>query len=169
MKFIIIVLIMILSFPNYTEANTIEERVLQEVNLGLQEGKRHDWASALKHFEKARMLDPTSSLAWSNHGTAWLNLNEPIKAIQSYHVAVQLNPTDPYNYCSLASAKFRLNKPEEALEHANKALSVDPDFAPAMMNKARALKHFGKTEEANELLHKAYRLMPKLKDKYVED
>jgi len=165
MKLPIIVFIMILSFLSFAEADTVEERVLQEVNLGLQEGKKHDWASALKHFEKARRLDPESSLAWSNHGTAWLNLNEPIKAIKSYHVAVQLNPTDPYNYCSLASAKFRLYKPEEALEHANKALSVDPDFAPAMMNKARALKHFGKIEEANELLEKAYRLMPKLKDK----
>jgi len=165
MKFIVFVFIMALSFPSYAETDNTQEQVSQEVNQGLREGKKHDWASALEHFKKAIVLNPKSSWAWSNHGTAWLNLNEPKKAIESYKQAVQLNPADPYNYCSLASAKLRLNKPEEALEHANQALSVDPNFAPAMANKAHALNHLGRAEEANALLQEAYRLMPKLKDR----
>ena len=168
MKFIIFVLIMILSFPCYGEPGTNHKQVVQEITQGLEEGKKHDWASALKHFEKATVLDPKSSWAWSNHGTAWLNLNEPKKAIKSYHQAVELNPSDPYNYCSLASAKFRLYKPKEALEHANKALSVDPKFAPAMANKARALRALGKPKDAYALMQKAYRLMPRLKDAFEE-
>ena len=64
MKFIIFVLIMILSFPCYGEPGTNHKQVVQEITQGLEEGKKHDWASALKHFEKATVLDPKSSWAW---------------------------------------------------------------------------------------------------------
>jgi tetratricopeptide (TPR) repeat protein len=132
----------------------------QQLDLGLAQAREHDWAAALKHFNRAVQLDSTLALAWANHGTALLNLGKPEEAIKSYERAKRLAPKDPYVYCSLCSANIARNQPEEAIKAAEGALAVDSLYAPAMANKAKALRMLGRNEEADSLLQKAGELFP---------
>jgi len=141
---------------------------IKEVAWGLKQGRNHDWAKALKHFEKAIALDPSYSDAWANHGTAHLNLGRPKKAVESYLRASKLDPKDPYVYCSLCSAKLKMGELNEALQHANKAIEVDPKFAPAIANKGKVLRKLNRHEEAEQLFKKAFTLDPNLKKHFSE-
>lgn len=132
----------------------------QQLDLGLQKAGEHDWAAALKHFDRAVKLDSTLSIAWANHGTALLNLGQPEQALKSYERAKRFNPQDPYIYCSMCSANIARHKPEEAIKAAEGALAVDSTYAPAMANKANALRMLGRTQEADSLLQKARKLFP---------
>ena len=138
-----------------------------EMEAGHALADDHDWAGALKHFERATQKDPGLSVAWSNHGTALLNLGRPEEAMKSYSRARRLDPENPYIYCSMASAGHALGQPQEALRHADQALKVDPGYAPALANKAKALEALGKTEEARRLYQEAFRLKPELKRHFI--
>jgi len=132
----------------------------RQLDLGLQKAGAHDWAAALKYFDRAVQLDSTLAIAWANHGTALLNLGKPDEALQSYERAKRFDPQDPYIYCSMCSANIARNKPEEAIKAAEGALAVDSTYAPAMGNKAKALRMLGRTQEADSLLQKARALFP---------
>jgi len=132
----------------------------QQFDLGLQKAGAHDWAAALKHFDRAVKLDSTLAIGWANHGTALLNLGQPEEALKSYEQAKKFNPQDPYIYCSMCSANIARNKPEEAIKAAEGALAVDSTYAPAMGNKAKALRMLGRHAEADSLLQKAKKLLP---------
>ena len=133
----------------------------QQLDLGLQKAGEHDWAVALKHFDRAVQLDSTVAMAWANHGTALLNLGKPEEALKSYERAKHFDPQDPYIYCSMCSANIARNNPAAAIKAAEGALAVDSTYAPAMANKAKALRMLGRTQEADSLLQEAKRLFSK--------
>ncbi|GEM_PF-4745757 len=132
----------------------------EQLTLGLEQAGNHDWAAALKHFDRAVKLDSTLALAWANHGTALLNLGRPEEALKSYAQAKKFNPQDPYIYCSMCSANIARNNPEEAIKAAETALLVDSTYVPAMANKAKALRMLGRDDEADSLMQEAREKFP---------
>jgi Tfp pilus assembly protein PilF len=74
--------------PSYAEALT---------NLGVTLAQQGRWEDAIAAYRKAISLPiyPSPEVAYANMGWAYLNLNKPREAEESYRAAVQLQPSFP--------------------------------------------------------------------------
>ncbi len=94
---------------------------------------------------------------------AWLQRQEPVKAIPLLEQYTQRVPNDAAALSNLAFAYNETEQFEKSIACARQALKVDPASLSAKTNLGLALRGLGEptaTAEASQLLEEVYRLQP---------
>ncbi len=95
-------------------------------------------------------------------GKAYLNREEPEKALPELQRAAAANPDLPFVHFSLGVAQLRLDHREEAEAEFRKDLAVEPDLPDTYEQLAQLYQRAGNNEEAERFFHEALKRNPKM-------
>jgi tetratricopeptide (TPR) repeat protein len=95
-------------------------------------------------------------------GKAYLNREEPEKALPELQRAAAANPNLPFVHFSLAVANLRLDHKEEAEMEFRKDLAVEPDLPDTYEQLGQFYQRAGNNEEAAKLFHEALKRNPQM-------
>ena len=90
-----------------------------------------DYRGALRSYEKAETIDPSSSIVQLHKGDAYFALGKIEEAIACYRASLALDPFDYQAYRYLADAYYRLKKPRESWSALVSAVVCKPDYGNA--------------------------------------
>jgi tetratricopeptide (TPR) repeat protein len=136
----------------------IEKRWLIRGDWLLQE--THDCEEALKAYDEALRLDPSSKWAWYGKGNALTGLDTPRyeEALDAYDVALQLDPAFSWAWYGKGGAFAGLQRYEEALKAYDEELQLDPSHMHTWYWKGESLKALGRRREVRQAKRKARQL-----------
>src|SRR5437867_786162 len=120
----------------------------------------HVWHDSEKLWTHALAIDPKSSAAHSNLGSALIAQGKPAEASEHFREALRINTNDSVAHTNLGNALARQGKLSEAVEHYGQALKIKPDFGKAVSNLGSALARQGKLIEASDQFRRALEIMP---------
>jgi tetratricopeptide (TPR) repeat protein len=110
-----------------------------------QTGAVHD---AIKAYESAVSLDPTSAGAWLNLGTIFFNARQFSKAETHYRKALEADPKYALAHFNVANLYDERGDYDRALHHYAEAVRLNPTYADAHYNLALLFQGSGKVMEA---------------------
>ena len=103
---------------------------LAQIDLGLALRQRKHLKPALRRFELAARLAPTSARALAQLGRAYIDSDRIPESIPVLVASLRSQP-DADAYLSLAFAYFQTNRLPEAIEQLQTAIRLRPDFTGA--------------------------------------
>src|SRR5213080_2038420 len=127
----------------------------------------HVWHDAEKLWTHALAIDPKSSAAHSNLGSALIAQGKPAEASEHFREALRINPNDADAHTNLGMALARQGKLVAAIEHYQQVLQIKPDSADAHNNWGAALAQQGKLVEAIEHYQRALQMRPDYADAHT--
>src|SRR5881628_498914 len=104
----------------------------------------HVWHDSEKLWTHALAIDPKSSVAHSNLGSALIAQGKPAEASEHFREALRINPNDADDHTNLGMALAWQGKLVEASEHYQQALRIKPTSADAHNNWGTLLARQGK-------------------------
>jgi tetratricopeptide (TPR) repeat protein len=110
-----------------------------------QTGAVHD---AMKAYESAVSLDPTSAGAWLNLGTIFFNARQFTKAEAHYRKALEADPNYALAHFNVANLYDERGDYDRALHHYAEAVRLNPTYADAHYNLALLFQGSGKVMDA---------------------
>jgi adenylate cyclase len=108
-----------------------------------------DAATAL--IDRALLVNPNLSVAWSERAMISVGLGQHVRAIEEASRAIRLSPIDIRRWhpeMMLAYAHLMLGQHDEALSWARRGLAARPDNIPLLLAAAAAHGHLGQIDEA---------------------
>src|SRR5213594_2437865 len=120
----------------------------------------HVWHDSEKLWSHAVAIDPKSSAAHSNLGSALIAQGKPAEASEHFREALRINPNDADAHTNLGMALARQGKLVEASEHYQQALRIKPTSADAHNNWGTALARQGKLAAAIEHYQQVLQIKP---------
>src|SRR5437867_1435788 len=120
----------------------------------------HVWHDSEKLWTHALAIDPKSSVAHSNLGSALIAQGKPAEASEHFREALRIRPDYADAHSNLGTALAQQGKLSEAVEHYGQALKIKPDFGKAVSNLGSALARQGKLIEASDQFRRALEIMP---------
>jgi tetratricopeptide (TPR) repeat protein len=136
--------------------------------LAVTDYKRHDCASAVKHFAASQQLISKQPAALAEYGSCLMDLEEPEKAIVIFQQILASQSNDARARYNLAVVQLTASQPQNALATLQPLLDAaqpDPDVLDLASS---AYEDSGDTPAAVKLLRQAIVLDPK-KIKYYID
>src|SRR5215467_5677149 len=136
--------------------------------LAVTDYKRHDCASAVKHFAASQQLISKQPAALAEYGSCLMDLQEPEKAILIFQQILTSQSDDPRARYNLAVVQLSASQPKDALttlEPLLKAAQPDPDVLDLASS---AYEDSGDTPVAVKLLRQAIVLDPKKIRYYID-
>lgn len=133
----------LLQLPRYEKAGKVAERLQQRLEAdrwferGLeleQRGAAHE--EVIEAYQMAAKLDPSSSGALVNLGTAFFNGHAWAAAEEQYKKALELNPNYALAHFNLGNLYDERGDSDSALRHYEQALRLYPAYADAHYNLA---------------------------------
>jgi adenylate cyclase len=112
-----------------------------------------DCESAIEMADRAVVLNPNSSQAWSCRGWVYQVAGLPEEAVRSFERAIRMSPVDPRLHLAFAGmgyAYIELRRFDEAIVAGRKAQRQDPSYAAAYRCLVSAFAHLGRDAEAQE-------------------
>lgn len=112
-----------------------------------------DFAAAIEMVDRAVVLNPSSSIAWSYRGITSLVVGRNEDAVQSLERAIRLSPLDPMLYtlhAFMALAFINLRRFDNAVAVAERALHQKENFMLTHRCLVAALAHLGRYPEAKQ-------------------
>ena len=129
------------------------------INFGLPEGYiRKDPSHPIRSYEEEVRKNPSSWLAHSRLGTAYILHNQLEKAVTEYERALSLQPESPVILYGLGITYRDLGQFQEAAIHLRRVIQNKPDFVEAIYALSWVLRDMGKIEEATALLQQAIKV-----------
>ena len=116
--------------------------------------------AAIPHFEEVVRLDPRSSVARFNLGTALERANRMDDAASRYREAIGLDASYAPAHINLGNLLLRANQIAPALAEYQEAVRANPGNAIARNNLGRVLLAVGREDEAAAEIREALRLNP---------
>lgn len=104
-------------YPNDAEAHS---------NLGAILQKKGDFDEALKEYEKAEQINPSSVTTRLNMGTMYQAKKEYETAIEAYDTIIEFNPNYMLAYLYKAQCYKELGNKDAAIQNYKLALNLDP-------------------------------------------
>lgn len=95
-------------------------------NLAKTEHALQDLKAALKHYNKAILLDSTDYNAFMNRGNVYIDLNNYPKAIADYNASYKINANNPLLYLNRGKAYQEMTHYQEAISDYSVYLKYDP-------------------------------------------
>lgn len=114
-----------------SQCSSDEEKYAVSVVSALCYIQMRDYEKAIKEYNRAVVIHPTSELAHTI-GTCQQRIGELKQARDSYEFALELDPHNVEARASMATAFVASRKYDEALEHAMAALEIDKRHASAL-------------------------------------
>jgi tetratricopeptide (TPR) repeat protein len=105
-------------------------------------------ADAIKAYESAVELDPTSAGAWLNLGTIFFNARQFSKAESHYRKALEADPKYALAQFNIANLYDERGDYDRALRHYKEAVRLHPGYADAHYNLALLFQGSGQVMEA---------------------
>lgn len=146
--------------PGAARAPQDTEEALLKTAESLQAEKR--LAEALRTYERATQLDPTSVRAWVGKGAMSMTLfGRPENALAAYERAIQLDPNSAIAWEGKGNALRVVGKPfEEALAAFERAIQLAPTSASPLIRKGDVLKTRKRYQEALAAYEQAIQVDP---------
>jgi TolB-like protein/tetratricopeptide (TPR) repeat protein len=123
-------------------------------------------------IDRAIMLNPNLSIAWTFGGWTKIHLGEPETSIERFARAMRLNPLGPqatFARCGTAHAHFFLGHYEDAASWAAMALQDNPDYQAGLRIQAASNAMAGRPEQAREAMARLRQLNPALRVSNLKD
>jgi len=102
---------------------------------------------AMELLDKAIGLDPGNAMAYRFRGTAYSDLNQPVKAIQDYSKAIELDPGNVIAYGMRGLVYYDLKQYTRAILDYDKSIELDPGNADAYYKRGLA---YSKLNQPNQ-------------------
>ncbi len=112
----------------------------------LQKDERY--VAAVQTYQKAEKLNDNSAPLNTNHGAAYLNLDQTEEARKLLKKALKIDPNYPEAHYFMGNLYFLEFSVSNALRHYNEALKLKPEFRDALYMRAAAHTELGKYREA---------------------
>ena len=112
-----------------------------------------DRESGIELADRAVVLDPNSSAAWTNRGYVYFSAGLPEEAVSSFERSIRLSPVEPRLHMIVSGigyALIELRRFDEAIVAGKKALRHNPSYSAAYRILASAFAHLGRDAEARE-------------------
>jgi eukaryotic-like serine/threonine-protein kinase len=107
-----------------------------------------DYTAALREYERALALNPSSGVSHSLFGILLADLGHFDEAIAEVTLGRTLEPLSAL-VAFYAASTFAITRPlDEALSECQKVLDLDPGFLPGLWVQATVLSHLGRHDEA---------------------
>jgi Tfp pilus assembly protein PilF len=141
----------LVSFPD--RKKTEESRGRREsaekwFQRGLESEQTGAIPEAIKAYESAVALDPTSAGAWLNLGTIFFNARQFSKAEGHYRKALESDPKYALAHFNIANLYDERGDYERALRHYQEAVRLHPSYADAHYNLALLFQGSGHVMDA---------------------
>ncbi|HYM71089.1 MAG TPA: tetratricopeptide repeat protein [bacterium] len=117
-----------------------------------------DWDGAVAAFQKAVAAAPSSALAHSKLGVAYVHKRQWDDAQASFSKAIQLDPRYAPAHSNLGNVYRERGRLDEAVACYQKAVAMDPDYWIAHQNLGIVYKQQGRVGEAVREFKTATRL-----------
>jgi len=122
----------------------------QILKIGLYEQRNGHFQGAIEQYQKVSASSATPPLratAWSQIGSAYVQMADYDHATQGYESALHLNPDDPSALLATALLAARAGDFNHAAAQLNRAMQVEPTDVGYLLL-ADALRHAGRLQEA---------------------
>ncbi|HMH53501.1 MAG TPA: tetratricopeptide repeat protein [Candidatus Acidoferrum sp.] len=120
----------------------------------------HIWRTSETLWAHAVTIDPRSSIAHINLGTALLDRGKPAAAIEHFQQAVNIRPDYAEAHYNWGTALTHQGKLAEAIDHFQQAVRIRPDYAEVHNNWGTALLDQRKLGEAIDHFQQAIQIRP---------
>lgn len=114
---------------------------------------------ALERLSKSLQIKPTS-IAFSNRGGVYLDINEPNKALQDLEAAIEMDPLLVPAYSNRAIALIKLHQEAEALADLDRVIELEPSEASGYLDRGIYYSESGWHELAMADLERAVSIDP---------
>jgi len=128
--------------------------------LGTLENGTGQYEKAVKDFQQALEINPTSDDAYRGLASAYENLGRLSDAETTYLRAIKFRPNYWVGYRDIATFFYRHGRYAEAEKHLRAALQLTPDSPRAYTGLGGIYHLMGRDEEAIELLKKSLAISP---------
>ncbi len=147
-----------------TESTTdMELAYLARGSLHLRSGQQTHAAAAfdlaLADYDQAIALSPNYEVAYVRRGYAYLQLQQPQKAVGDFQQAVRLQPRDARAWLFLGATQGLLGQPEDAIRSFGQSAAVLPS-ADAYVGLGEEYLRGARLKEAQAVLTQALELEP---------
>ncbi len=134
--------------------------ISEDFRIGQRAFGRGDWATALRHFKNASLVDPSAADIQYLIGEAQRMMGDNRAALESYNSALKVNPGFAPAYLGRALASLSLDRNADISEDLAKAVELDPDYGEARLQRVAYAMQNGDLEDARGDLEAAELLMP---------
>jgi tetratricopeptide (TPR) repeat protein len=141
----------LVSFPDRKktdESRSRRESAEKWFQRGLECEQTGAVPDAIKAYESAVALDPTSAGAWLNLGTIHFNARQFSKAESNYRKALEADPKYALAHFNIANLYDERGDYERALRHYQEAVTLYPSYADAHYNLALLFQGSGQVMDA---------------------
>jgi tetratricopeptide (TPR) repeat protein len=128
--------------------------------LGLLTANTGDYGMAIRHYERAIVLEPQNPTFHLNMGNAYAQGGDNLRAIECYGKTLQLDPNSGVAWNNLGNLFLRLKDVTGAIECYQRALRFQPAEGSFRYNLGRTLDMIGRHAEGFEHLLRASELNP---------
>jgi tetratricopeptide (TPR) repeat protein len=147
-----------------TASNTLSAADWFQKGYNSYEVKEYD--NAILYYQKVIELNPSSSPAYNNLGSAYGSKGNLDKAIQSYEKAIELDPNYSVAYYNLGNDYSSEGDLDKAIQSYEKAIELNPNYSKAYNNLGIAYGTQGNPDKAIPLFDKAIELNPNYSEAY---
>jgi tetratricopeptide (TPR) repeat protein len=141
--------------------DTTPEELLQQ---GIDLSQRGDYAAAISLFNQTLELRSDCLEAWSEKGSALINLGQLEPALRCFERSLLVHPTSPYLHYHHAWTAHLAGLYDNAANGFKRCLELQPNYANAHYGVGLALYMLARYEDAIPPLKKAAELAPTSRD-----
>ena len=141
----------LVSFPDRKktdESRSRRESAEKWFQRGLESEQTGAVQDAIKAYESAVALDPSSAGAWLNLGTIFFNARQFSKAESHYRKALEADPKYALAHFNIANLYDERGDYDRALRHYQESVRLHPGYADAHYNLALLCQGSGKVMDA---------------------
>ena len=153
---------------NYVSSHTSRARATSLAQRAEQLGNDNQWRESAAAWQSASQLDPQNHNHLVGLAQAYVRLDRPEKAVQSYGAAIALHQNDVAAHYRLGMLLSRLNRLDNAIEHLRLAVrchgpqhaKTPPDLARMLLDLAIMLANAGRIDESIEACKRFVQIQP---------
>ncbi len=138
-----------------------ELKAKEWIEKGVAFMNAENYEGALRAFNHAVEMDPTSSWAYIDKGWALNTLGDYYQALKEFNRAAEMDPQNPWIYANRGASYNSLENYQQGLLDEEKAISLDANIAWAYIYRGWAYLGLGKFNQALADMNKAARMDPK--------
>ena len=130
------------------------------VKKSIELTKKKDWPRLIKHGLRFTKAKPKDADSWHVLGFAYMNSNQPTKAIEAFQKAVIINPKYTYAWNGLGASYTLSGQADKAIEVYQQAILINPEDPDLLSGLGFAYSEAGQPSKAIETYQEAIRINP---------
>ena len=146
---------------NYSDAHKLLEtigKIFYSQGLAYLTDRAFD--NAIESFQRAKDINPTNKVVWTNLGRAYYWINDYANAASCYQKATDIDPNDKTSYTNFGNTYYWMRKYGMAINLFQKAINIDQNCEKTYYYLARAYFKLGRFREAMSEAKKALDITP---------